>query len=150
MECNQAIVNFFDYLLLKRYIYKCVVHNLFINIKIKGENNDNYTVTVNATANCLDFNMDKPTGVGKKITFAGINATGNAKSVLNNVENTIVITSSDSEPLQDPGTDAAGFGFCCSGATAGGGWLECSAVNCVPDCVNICAGWVSTKTYNPQ
>lgn len=33
--------------------------------------NDNYTVTIDATANCADFTMDKPTGVGKKVTWAG-------------------------------------------------------------------------------
>jgi hypothetical protein len=30
---------------------------------------DNYTVTVTGNGDCLDFIMDKPTGVGKKITF---------------------------------------------------------------------------------
>jgi len=36
-----------------------------------GSASDDYTVTITATANCLDFTMDKPTGVGKKVTWAG-------------------------------------------------------------------------------
>lgn len=36
-----------------------------------NSHNDNYTVTIDATATCKDINIDKPTGVGKKITIAG-------------------------------------------------------------------------------
>lgn len=35
---------------------------------------DNYEVTVDATANCKNFTMNKPTGVGKKVTWSGISA----------------------------------------------------------------------------
>ena len=36
-----------------------------------ASHNDDYTVTVNATMVCKDFIMDKPDGVGKKVTWAG-------------------------------------------------------------------------------
>lgn len=36
-----------------------------------GSASDNYTVTVDAAASCLDFTMGKPTGASKKVTLAG-------------------------------------------------------------------------------
>ena len=36
-----------------------------------NSHNDDYTVTIDAVSTCKDFIMDKPTGVGKKVTWAG-------------------------------------------------------------------------------
>lgn len=56
-----------------------------------GSASDNYTVTITATANCANFTMDKPTGVGKKVTLAG-SSTLNIYGNLNLIGGTAGIT----------------------------------------------------------
>ena len=59
---------------------------------------DNYTVTVDAHATCLDLTIDKPTGVGKKITLAtgpyNISISGNLNFIGGNAGITISGTGS--------------------------------------------------------
>lgn len=63
-----------------------------------GSASDDYTVTIDVASVCRDFTMDKPTGVGKKVTWAG-SATLAISGSLNLVGGTAGITKSFSGTL---------------------------------------------------
>lgn len=91
-----------------------------------GSHNDNYTVTVDAAATCLDFTMDKPDGVGKKVTWAGtaalaisgsINLSGGTAGITRSYSGTLTMNGTGTKTITTVGVSLSNLTFNNSGGT---------------------------------
>lgn len=87
---------------------------------------DNYTVTVDAAATCLDFTMGKPDGVGKKVTWAGtaalaisgsINLSGGTAGITRSYSGTLTMNGTGTKTITTVGVSLAKLTFNNSGGT---------------------------------